>query len=310
MTNDVLNDDGISDYWSQDSFEDTVAAALITCFERKVKKNRGAIPSDRLTPERFQSIVRLGPYIPSTSRYFLGGEDNAYWHVDTQNDPLPEQGTFSFAPSESAMIRKDSPGTYFALFHLQKVKNLGKGWHTQAGGTLYEIFQIEAVPEGVIGERFFVTVTKEGMVVPCDVRALAHSRIMGGKSEIIGHEKDYLMEKSIWASMTIQGITDKRFCWSITAQEKTAKAQLGCMEEEIKSLLYARTLPLSATGRKRPILHLIEAHKRRLKNGTDIDITAFLRGIPTVEIEGTLFTVNPPMSIRGRLSKNSQKHFS
>lgn len=33
------------DYWAEDDFEDTVAAALIACFESKVKKNRGAAPA-------------------------------------------------------------------------------------------------------------------------------------------------------------------------------------------------------------------------------------------------------------------------
>jgi len=54
-----------------------------------------------------------------------------------------------------------------------------------------------------------------------------------------------------------------------------AKAHLGCMREEIKSLLYARDLPMTSTGRKKPILHLVAAHKRRIKEGTDIDIVPF-----------------------------------
>ena len=119
----------------------------------------------------------------------------------------------------------------------------------------------------------------------------------------------YLEETQIWVSTVMQFIADSRFCWSITAQEDIAKATIGCMKEEIKSLLYARTLPMTSTGRKRPILHLVEAHKRRLKQGINIDIISFLRGTRTVEIGNTQFTVNAPDSIKENLSINSQNNY-
>ena len=58
-----------------------------------------------------------------------------------------------------------------------------------------------------------------------------------------------------------------------------------------------------------PILHLIESHKRRIKNGIDIDITAYLRGQQTVEIDGTIFTINPPQVLKDRVSENSKRLF-
>lgn len=51
--------------------------------------------------------------------------------------------------------------------------------------------------------------------------------------------------------------------WKIAADEGCGKASLGCTADEVKSLLYARQLPMTATGRKRPILHLVAAHRRR-----------------------------------------------
>lgn len=81
------------------------------------------------------------------------------------------------------------------------------------------------------------------------------------------------------------------------------------MMEEVKSLLYARSLPMTATGRKRPILHLVESHKRRMRNGIDVDVTAFLRGQQTVEIGGTVFKVNPPATLRSDVSKPSRDRY-
>ena len=81
------------------------------------------------------------------------------------------------------------------------------------------------------------------------------------------------------------------------------------MKEEIKSLLYARSLPMTDTGRKRPILHLVEAHTRRLRNGTDINIDTFLRGTQIIDMYGTRFTVRPPEVLRPVVSENSQRYF-
>ncbi len=98
-------------------------------------------------------------------------------------------------------------------------------------------------------------------------------------------------------AQVLQAEADRRFCWQIEAKEKHAHAFLGCQSEQVKSLLYARSLPLTATGRKRPILHLVEAHRRRLRNGTDVDVSDFLRGVPEIEMGGTLFRVHAPASL-------------
>ena len=89
---------------------------------------------------------------------------------------------------------------------------------------------------------------------------------------------------------------DRHHSWCITAEEHGAKVNLGCMLEEVKSLFYARSLPVTETGRKRPIIHLVEAHKRRIKSGIDIDVKSHLRGISQIEMGGTLFTINQPVS--------------
>jgi len=34
------------DFWEADDFEDNVAAALIACYEGKIKKNKGIMPPD------------------------------------------------------------------------------------------------------------------------------------------------------------------------------------------------------------------------------------------------------------------------
>jgi hypothetical protein len=288
------------DFWSADDFEDTVAAALIATFETKVKKNRGACPSDRLNDARIATIRSVGPYIGSSSRLVQTPGPDGKWSFDVLNDPLPDVGLIATRPS--GKLAESLPDAYLAMNYIRRAPALGKNWHARAAGTIYEMLTMDAGHYGIAGERRFFTVTRLGNVWACDQR-------VSTSKGVNSHPPSYLSETEAWACVTMQTIADRRFCWTITAQEHMAHAHLGCMQEEVKSLLYARTLPMTSTGRKRPILHLVEAHKRRMKNGTDIDISSFLRGQQVVEIDGTRFKVNPPTVLVPNLSENSARFF-
>lgn len=299
------------DQWSSDEFEDAVAACLIACYETNVKKNKGAAPADRLTDERVAVIRAEGPYFPSNSRILIGPEEaDRFWGFDLVNDKLPQKGLIVTKPGK--LTAQSNPEAYLVGQHIRQVTSLGKHWQNVKHGTLYEMLNLFAENDGIAGERRFFTVTKTGDVVPCQqhIPNFSRSSEFGGRVSNLSHDKKWMNETSTWASMALQLLADKQHCWTITAQEKTAKAHLGAMPEEIKSLLYARSLPMSATGRKRPILHLVEAHKRRVKNGIDIDVTAFLRGVRVVEFGGTAFKVNPPPVLLPTLSDKSRAKYA
>lgn len=97
---------------------------------------------------------------------------------------------------------------------------------------------------------------------------------------------------------------DRKFVWNVRTEEllydramwKTpTPIILGVDEEHIKSLFYSRSLPVTAAGRKRPILHWVEAHRRRLKAGTDIDVVKHLRGTDKFEMGGFSFAITNPV---------------
>lgn len=92
---------------------------------------------------------------------------------------------------------------------------------------------------------------------------------------------------------------DRRYFWEVTATEAfwdgfPAKAMFSIDEEYIKSLFYARSVPLTAAGRLRPILHWVSSHKRRLKEGIDIDVKKHLRGIDSFVMHGVNFGITEP----------------
>lgn len=297
------------DFWADGDFEDTVASTLISCFETNAKKNSGAAPSDRLNDERLAMLRNTGPYICSNSRQFIfGSETEGEYFFDTVNDVLPKRGCFAVKPTPGSKLAESNPKAYLEVFHVRQVESLGKHWRRRDSGVIYEMLTMSAESDGIDGERRFFTVNKNGGVKSCEQVFLNNSS-NGGKRQLLGHPLEWLEETSAWGSIALQAIADQRFCWTITAQEKFARARIGCMREEVKSLLYARSLPMTETGRKRPILHLVESHKRRMKNGIDIDIVSFLRGEQVVEIGGTVFKVSAPESIRSSVSSRSQKKY-
>ena len=103
----------------------------------------------------------------------------------------------------------------------------------------------------------------------------------------------------ILASLAISAESDSRFLWHVRAFKKEndlliGNVRFGVYGEHVKSLFFARDLPLTETGRKRPILHWVSAHKRRIASGEDIDIEKYLRGTRLLEIGDTTFMITRP----------------
>jgi hypothetical protein len=110
--------------------------------------------------------------------------------------------------------------------------------------------------------------------------------------DLTGKQRDFTTTS---ASSVIQFWQDRRYLWNVTAKEGIAKATFSVYPEQVKSLFYARDMPMTETGRKRPILHWVAAHNRRLKNGIDVDIDKHLRGINEFVYQGTKFVISRPL---------------
>jgi len=265
-----------SDLWSKEEFESHIASTLISLWETRIDPKISKHPDKtlRLTDAELVQARIFGPYIPGKDRRFIqiSADNNSdskaiFSHViDVANDALPKDACCSQMGSndlyrQMMYLQKLSSGHYKASYFAFQNKGPTKGFSTLVDIDNYGTLTIPNRPNlqwGMDSETIAF------------VNALIH---------------------------TIQAESDRRFCWQIEAKEKLAHAYLGCQSEQVKSLLYARSLPLSSTGRKRPILHLVESHRRRLANGTDIDITSFLRGVREVEMGGTLFKVHAPSNL-------------
>lgn len=293
------------DFWQAEDFEDTVAAALIACYETEVKQSeQKKIPKQwRWQDSTLAGIRKLGPYIPAGNRVIMSSEPGRL-SLDLANDPLPESACFAIRRPDGYQAKTGMIHGYIMVFYVRKEKELPHNWRRLGGGAIYSLRTFAPGAQGNYGDTRYFTVDKTGDVLACDFYGFPKPGALMSAADV-----------DLWANTTLLAFdslhweTDRRFCWTITASESAARAHLGCMSEEIKSLLYARSLPMTSTGRKRPILHLVEAHKRRMRNGTDVDVTAFLRGQQTVEIGGTQFTVRAPATLRPQLSEASQQRF-
>jgi len=95
--------------------------------------------------------------------------------------------------------------------------------------------------------------------------------------------------------LVLQIANDRQYMWNVQAEDEDgSKVQFGVYGPQIQSLFYARDLPTTETGRKRPILHWCSAHQRRLRNGITLDVAEHLRGTTDFNMNGTNFKITNP----------------
>ncbi len=99
---------------------------------------------------------------------------------------------------------------------------------------------------------------------------------------------------------TASATADRRYLWNVSLYYPFGDVttglwlDFGVEEEYVKSLFYSRNLPLTSSGRKRPIEHWVNAHNRRLKSGVNVEIQKYLRGITEFEMLGYKFIIVSP----------------
>ena len=285
------------DYWSADDFEEQVSAALIATYESKSNNKKEIRKKD------LAFLKHHGAYIPSNSRVVLFNEESEMIEFDPALDGMPDIAYIGLG-AKKITDNCDFEG-YFSGVAIQQIGSLPPGWARQAGGKLYKQLVVIAENSGGLDGRLgYFTLQKNGIITSC----MFHGYDRDGL--LVEEEPHVLKQTEQYAAIALTQAADKRHCWAIQAEEAEAKVTMGCMKEEIKSLLYARSLPLSKTGRKRPVLHLVESHKRRMQAGIDIVIPNSMRGIQTVAIGGTAFTIQPPSGLINNVSKKSKKFFN
>ena len=225
--------------------------------------------------------------------------------------------TVIFAPFAKLPSTYFTPFTAWSTFHLLKNQPLQNQlssspdtfsivWKKSHGGPAYIIYALIAREEGgVICAKKFVTISpKTGEIFPC---YREHQTYDWGYwkhiKTLIDTPKDCEMT-SIAVASCLGFYSDRKYLWNVAATEDgERKATFGVYEAQIKSLFYSRSAPNTSIGRKRPILHWVRSHTRRMKSGIDVDIEKHLRGVDRFEMGNTVFHITRPTKVHQNVGK-------
>jgi hypothetical protein len=250
-------------------------------------------------------------------------------YVEVARHGLPETGQANFFRDESqnpgcAFTDPNSeyfsPGVYLKGNFACVRERIGSGFRRRGAGVPYVLYGLIAAERGVGWTKDYVTVDQStGKVTACghgprtpywiDKEDYLRETIGRGKRLVTKEDDEvaYTRSENVVASALNQS-GESSLLWKVEADEGEARAIFGVHEEQVKSLFYARTLPLSETGRKRPILHWVAAHRRRIKEGIEVDVRRHMRGITEFVLLDTKFTItNPPKKAEEREAKRLRR---
>lgn len=289
-----------SPYWETNEFEDLVTRSLIAMYETKIKIQKRSLPATRLSPELIQSVRRLGCYFPSNDRVIetnpnSTGDKLAKIQIyDILNNGLPQKAIWT-------MDAENKYNAYLATYYIEKIPVIPKPFLPQFEGKKYKLAAIFFENEIITGTVDYFTIRNDGAIGSCyriyegtNPRTGQHYRLKEhAKPDTTNHATEDFVAG--WATAVLQVYQDRLHLWNVRAIEGAAKATFAVHPEQIKSLFYSRDLPMTETGRKRPILHWVKAHQRRMKEGLEYDVDKYLRGTHEFVYNNTKFEIINPI---------------
>lgn len=294
--------DKSEDFWSLESFEDKITRATIALYEKNFIND--SLTFNRVSLKDFNKIKKFGVFIPNPNRLvhkcYIDGIDG-----------IPQTACVSICDDSKTIKRNDESDSYFRMEYFNRIDKLPNTIRQINNGICYELISLFPKENGPVLVVKVYFVLEDGftyMQFPESFYQYS-GKYPNYKPPIIRNflkEQNMEMIERIQDTMAqvIQIYADSRHTWTISAINDVSKVSVGSYAETVKSLLYARNYPMTASGRKRPILHLVGAHKRRIKEGTDINIQEFLRGVHQVVMDDTLFVVRPPLKVLEELERN------
>lgn len=279
-------DVGDDDSWSSERFESQITAATIALYETEVDRESATCNHvHKFTVAELGQMQQRGILIPAPGRIVIDGPMSILKWPDSGCVGL---GANYNKPGEDLME------SYCNLYYFRRINRLPGHSAMTAIGTPYQLLRAWPQDKGpVIGITDYLTVNHRTGVVSVTKRPWDK-----GRADL----PDVVRAQTSSLSFAIQYTEDARHTWSITAHNSVSKVSVGAYPECVKSLLYARSLPMTPSGRKRPILHLVSAHQRRMKSGIDIDVRQFLRGVMQVTMDDVRYTVQAPAALIEEMS--------
>lgn len=298
-------------YWEKEEFEDLVVRSIIGLYESRIKKHRGSHKSCRFDLEKLNRMRQLGCYFSPDDRVMILDREENEWGtcsriqtIDINNDGRPNLAALSYKPDFITDENSMSKDAFLENCYLERILKLPNGVHCDVEGRKYRIIQTWHRNNFIEGHCLYVVINSKGEIHPTHrfrpnydpvTKRCPIEKVCAETCQSEEESKKAIAIETVIASMIIQFYQDRRNLWNVTAKEEKIKSTFSVYPEQVKSLFYARDLPITETGRKKPILHWVSAHQRRIKSGIDIDIDKYLRGTTVFEYKGTQFTIINPI---------------
>lgn len=231
-------------------------------------------------------LIVHGLYVPCVRRVTYTR------HVDQYVDGLPDY---------AAVFHVDPGGTDCSIQQMRRVERFPRRVAGVAPGVRYKYVcwhrdellcrkerRYNGENDVLSAYDSYATVTPDDRVVHAQL--MLPRRVYSAQQNAI---------RTVWPTLVLNAWSDRRYLWQVRTTDHVIDSlatplTLGVAEEHVKSLFYARSLPVTESGRKRPILHWVRAHARRMREGTDIDVRRHLRGITEFEMDGLRFAIVSP----------------
>lgn len=275
----------MSGYWEKEEFIRCISDAATGLYETEnaqfCRKHKKGFVTDKTTIPNRSDISyarRMGCYFTPADRIAI--VESA---IDLENDGLLDFGAFTDIIDPFARIDVDNVlfGAYVDMNWVRRIKHLPPGYKPIYGYAYYTLISwIPRLDEKPNLLKRYICLDRSGRF------AIVEKDLKIRYDDKGAFTARFAATYTYWA--------DRKYLWNVETNDETAKVTFGVYPEQIKSLFYSRDLPLTETGRKRPILHWVSAHQRRIKEGIDIDIEKHLRGCTEFIFNGTSFKITRP----------------
>ena len=242
----------------------------------------------------------LDIFTPLIAGIYIPGSKRLYWsgRVDISTDLVVERGSVYLEPPDNCEY------SFVSVVEVDKFpKHIYNG--DPLARFLFKVItvyfykeQFHKIEGKIVRHTSFFSISRDGSIY----------RAVNTKSEI--SKSRPTLDQYKYGPGAISLLADRLYIWNIeTRQPNTsfgfpAMVTFGIEMEMVKSLAYARTLPLTESGRKKPILHWVRSHQRRIKDGIEIDIEKFLRGVTGFDMGGLEFNITRPVKTPKKQGKS------
>lgn len=289
LTKNIERKENKSIFWESDQFpldDESIADLALNAMLLVINNSQRSVDKNKtLSIIDYAPLVSYGVRFPWKERIALSSE------IDFVNDELCDAAVIGLTRSSKAIFASAVYACITKQYYAHNIKSLSGsvcvyrvGWIDGVNPLSKAICDDSSNDIESIVNFGYAGVMPDGSCVGCDPN---------GKPNFY------------WARLLayVQGMhNDRRYFWDVMATEEfwegmPAKAHFSIDKEYVKSLFYARSVPVTDKGRLRPILHWVRCHKRRIKEGIDIDINKHLRGIDAFAMHGINFKINQPRKL-------------